>query len=122
MTSKYTKNSSNNLEEASRVIKKQVLFQMRVNLFLKRLEHISGILKEYDKLTRVSEIENPKSKEFFLPHRALVWENNESTKLRVIYNALAKFGPGYCFNDWLEKESSLQNKFWVFWLGQDFNQ
>ena len=89
---------------------------------LKQLEQNSEIFKAYDQVIRgqllnnviekVSENQNENPKEFFLPHRPVIRQNAESTKLRVVYNVSAKSESGYSLNDCLEKGSSLQNKLW----------
>ena len=63
-------------------------------------------------IEKVSENQSEKPEKFFLPHRPVVRQNAESTKLRVEYDALAKSESGYSLNDCLEKGSSLQNKLW----------
>ena len=52
------------------------------------------------------------SKEFYMPHRAVIHENAESTKLRVVYDASVKSEPRFSVNDCLEKSPPLQNKLW----------
>ena len=53
---------------------------------------------------------NNSSKEFYMPHRAVIRESAESTKLRVVYDASVKSESGFSLNDGLEKGSPLQNK------------
>ena len=62
---------------------------------------------------REKDLENQSknSKEFLLPHRPLVRQNSEWTKLELVYDALAESEYGYSLYDFLEKETSLQNKF-----------
>ena len=45
-------------------------------------------------------------KEWFLPHRAVVRENAESTKIRVVYDVLAESESGYSLNDCYENDCS----------------
>ena len=61
-------------------------------------------------IEKVSENQNENPKEFFLPHRPVIRQNAESTKLRVVHDASAKSESGYSLNDCLEKGPSLQNK------------
>ena len=61
---------------------------------------------------KVSENQSENPEEFFLPHRPVIRQNAESTKLRVVYDASAKSKSGYSLNDCLEKGPSLQNKLW----------
>ena len=94
----------------------------RLKSLLKRLEQNPEIFKAYDQVIRdqlvnnviekVSENQSENPKEFFLPHRPGIRQNAESTKLRVLYDALAKSESGFSLNDCLEKGPSLQNKLW----------
>ena len=89
---------------------------------LKRIELNPETFKAYDQVIRdqlvnnviekVSENQSENPKEFFLPHRPVIRQNAESTKLRVVYDASAKSESGYSLNDFLEKGPSLQNKLW----------
>ena len=63
-------------------------------------------------IEKVSDYQSENQKYFFLPHRPVIRQNVESTKLRVVYDASAKSESGYFINNCLEKRSSLQNKFW----------
>ena len=63
-------------------------------------------------IEKVSENQSENPKEFFLPHRPVIRQNAESTKLRVVYDASAKSESGYSLKDCLEKGPSLQNKLW----------
>ena len=63
-------------------------------------------------IEKVSENQSENPKEFFLPHRPVIRQNAESTKLRVVYDASAKSESGCSLKDCLEKGSSLQNKLW----------
>ena len=47
-----------------------------------------------------------------MPHRAVIRESAESTKLRVVYDASVKSESGFSLNDCLEKGPPLQNKLW----------
>ena len=94
----------------------------RLKSLLKRLEQNPEIFKAYDQVIRdqlvnnviekVSENQSENPKEFFLPHRPVIRQNAESTKLRVVYDASAKSESGYSIKDCLEKGPSLQNKLW----------
>ena len=55
---------------------------------------------------------NKSSKEFYMPHRAVIRESAESTKLRIVYDASVKSGSGFSLNDYLQKSPPLQNKSW----------
>ena len=66
----------------------------RLKSLLKRLEQNSEIFKAYDQVIRdqlvntvtekVSENQSENPKEFFLPHRPVIRQNAESTKLRAV--------------------------------------
>ena len=55
---------------------------------------------------------NNSSKEFYMPHRAVIRESAESTKLCVVYDASVKSESGFSLNYCLEKGPPLQNKLW----------
>ena len=50
---------------------------------------------------------NNSSKKFYMPHRAVIRESAESTKLGVVYDVSVE--PGFSLNDCLEKGPPLQN-------------
>ena len=55
----------------------------------------------------------PKGTEFYIPHRAVVRENAETTKLRVVYDASAKESSNQpSLNDCLHPGPPLQNLLW----------
>ena len=94
----------------------------RLKSLLKRLEQNPKISKAYDQVIRgqlvnnviekISENQSENPEELFLPHRPVIRQNAESTKLRVVYDTSAKSGSGYSLNDCLEKGPSLQDKLW----------
>ena len=53
---------------------------------------------------KVSENQGGNPKEFFLPHRPVIRQNAESTKLRVVCDTSAKSELGYSLNDCLQKK------------------
>ena len=55
---------------------------------------------------------NNSSKEFCIPHRAVICESAESTKLRVVSDASLKSDPRFPLNDCLKKGPPLQNELW----------
>jgi len=65
---------------------------------------------ENDIIEKVNETESVKQNEFYLPHRAVIRKNAESTKLRVVYDASAQSASGFSLNECLEKGPCLQNK------------
>ena len=57
--------------------------------------------------------DKPIGKEYYIPHKEVVRESAQSTKLRVIYDASAKASPDSpSLNDCLYAGPSLQNKLW----------
>ena len=55
---------------------------------------------------------NRSSKEFYMPHRAVIRESVESTKLRVVYDTSVKPESGFSLNYCLRKGPPLQNRLW----------
>ena len=52
-------------------------------------------------------------KEFYMPHQAVIRENAESTKLRVVYDASARAYDGMpSLNECLHTGPPLQNEVW----------
>ena len=81
----------------------------------------SGQREEYDSIISeqkeqgVVEIpERPaQGVEFYIPHKPVVRENTESTKMRTVYDASARAKPSaLSLNDCLNAGSPLQNKLW----------
>ena len=92
----------------------------RLGSLVQRLKK-TGRLDEYDAIIQdqlregiVEEADMPASgKEFYIPHKAVVRENAESTKMRVVYDASAKaHSSAPSLNDCLEVGPPLQNKLW----------
>ena len=92
----------------------------RLGNLVQRLKKTGG-LDEYNAIIHdqlregiVEEADMPASgKEFYIPHKAVVRENVESTKMRVVYDASAKaHSSAPSLNDCLEVGPPLQNKLW----------
>ena len=49
-----------------------------------------------------------------MPHRTVIRESAESTKLRVVYDVSEKSESRFSFNDYLEKGQSLQINYGIF--------
>jgi hypothetical protein len=64
--------------------------------------------------------EKPNGHEFYIPHKPVIRENADSTKLRIVYDASAKeSAEAPSLNDCLRTGPSLQNKLWsVFVRGR----
>lgn len=79
-----------------------------------RLNEYNAIIQDQLREGIVEEADMPASgKEFYIPYKAVVRENVESTKMRVVYDASAKaHSSAPSLNDCLEVGPPLQNKLW----------
>ena len=93
----------------------------RLTSLLKRLKTNPALFKEYDDIMReqiklgfVEKVEKPEEiKGYYLPHRAVIREEAETTKVRVVYDASAKANANSpSLNDCLETGPPLQNLLW----------
>ena len=95
----------------------------RLKRFLKNLEQKQEVCETYDSVTKdqlenniIEEVTNTEinnsSKEFYMPHRAVICESAESTKLRVVSDASLKSEPRFPLNDCLKNGPPLQNELW----------
>eukprot|EP00112_Aurelia_sp_Birch-Aquarium-sp1_P001131 Seg1117.2 transcript_id=Seg1117.2/GoldUCD/mRNA.D3Y31 product="hypothetical protein" protein_id=Seg1117.2/GoldUCD/D3Y31 len=79
-------------------------------------EDYHGVIQEYLEqgiVERVPENKEPAGKVFYIPHKAVVRENAESTKLRVVFDASARQDEkSPSLNDCLETGPSLLNLLW----------
>ena len=92
----------------------------RLNTLVRKLRK-TDLLDEYDAVIREQPEEGVverapaevTGREFFLPHRAVVRRNAETTKLRVVYDASARAQEkALSSNDCLHAGPPLQNKLW----------
>ena len=92
----------------------------RLNTLVCKLRH-SDMLSEYDAVISeqleqgvVEKVpEKAKGKEFYLPHRTVMREEAETTKLRVVYDASARaHGSVPSLNECLHAGPPLRNKLW----------
>ena len=90
----------------------------RLKSLLKNLDQKQEVREPYDSVIKdqlenniIEEVTGTKinnsSKEFYMPHRAVIRESAESTKLGVVYDVSVE--PGFSLNDCLEKGPPLQN-------------
>ena len=89
---------------------------------MKKLQKVPSHLDEYDKIIqdqpkegiveRVSD-ETQRERECYLPHKALIRETAQSTKMRIVFDASSKANQGGpSLNDCLETGPPLQNFRW----------
>ena len=85
--------------------KDQKLFEMYDQVIQEQLAE--GVVE------RVTEEVNFDQQQFYLPQKAVIRENAESTKLRIVYDASARENSrSFSLNDCLETGSALQNLLW----------
>ena len=95
----------------------------RLRSLVKNLKRSPETFEAYDKVIRdqlennvveevKSENEATNDKEFYLPHKAVIRKDAETTKLRVVYDASAKSETGVSLNECLEKGPPLQKLLW----------
>lgn len=60
-----------------------------------------SVLEEYLALNHMELVTDNPTKQYFLPHHAVVKETSTTTKLRVVFDASAKTSTGYSLNDCL---------------------
>ena len=92
----------------------------RLGSLVQRLKR-NGKLKDYDTIIQeklqegiVEEAEMPaKGREFYIPHKAVIRENAETTKMRIVYDASARANDtAPSLNECLDAGPSLQNQLW----------
>ena len=88
---------------------------------VQRLEKQPELYDKYEEIIKEQEkeeivvraLEKSTSKEFYLPHRAVVKQSAESSKIRIVFDASAKADDkSPSLNDCLETCPSLQNLIW----------
>ena len=93
----------------------------RLESLVKRLQKQPNLLERYDSVIQdqltqgiVERVQDkPVAKEFYIPHKAVVSDAAESTKLRIVYDASARpNGNSPSLNECLEPGPPLQNKLW----------
>lgn len=93
----------------------------RLESTIRKLEK-NGILQKYDAIIKdqlnegiVERVSGPPvGKEFYIPHKAVVREAAESTKLRIVYDASARASEkAPSLNECLHAGPPLQNKLWA---------
>ena len=96
----------------------------RLGSLLRKLRKDPKLLQQYDQIIRdqlkdgiverVSD-DKPLGKKFYLPHRPVIQEAAESTKVRIVFDASAKENSqSPSLNDVIEVGPPLLNKLWMF--------
>ena len=93
----------------------------RLQSLARKLEQQPGTLEKYDAIIQdqlsqgiVERVQSePQGKAFYIPHKIVLRETAESTKIRIVYNASAQANEkAPSLNDCLETGPTLQNKLW----------
>ena len=94
----------------------------RLEALMRKLNRMPNTCaEEYDQIIQVQIQENivesapeqPNGREFYIPHKPVIRENADSTKLRIVYDASAKERAEVpSLNDCLHAGPSLPNKLW----------
>ena len=79
-----------------------------------KMEDYDAIIQEQLREGIVEEAQMPaKGREFFIPHRAVIRENAETTKMRIAYDASARGNDtAPSLNECLDAGPPLQNQLW----------
>ena len=93
----------------------------RLSKLVQRLEKKPQLFEQYREIIKEQEeqgiiekvMQEPEGREFYLPHKPVVRETAESTKVRIVYDASAKASDNsLSLNDCLETGPALQNRLW----------
>ena len=102
----------------------------RLASLVQRLKR-NGKLEDYDAIIQqqleegvVEEAEEPAQvKEFYIPHKAVIRESSETTKMRIVYDASARaYDAAPSLNECLESRPPLQNQLWKVLVHGRFNE
>ena len=79
-----------------------------------KLEYYDAIIQQQLEEGVVEEAEEPAQvKEFYIPHKAVIRESSETTKLRIVYDASARaYDAAPFLNQCLELRPPLKNQLW----------
>ena len=88
-----------------------------------RLDDYDAIIQEQLNEGIIEEAEMPATqREFYIPHKAVVRESAETTKMRIVYDASARaYDSAPSLNDCLEVGPPLQNQLWKVLLRGRFH-
>ena len=89
------------------------------------LGRLSNLLRKLNRNPEINDVIQdqiePKRKEFYIPHKPIIKNSAESTKLRIVYDASAKGGgDSPSLNDCLETGPSMQNLLWDIIISNRF--
>ena len=77
------------------------------------IEHYDQVIQDQIEAGIVKRVSGPGSREFYIPHKPVVRESAETTKLRVVYDASARAHSGApSLNECLNPRPPLQNRLW----------
>lgn len=62
-------------------------------------QQYAAVIEEYLRIGHMPEIREEYSDEFYLPHRALIKESSNATKVRVVFDGSANSSLGISLND-----------------------
>ncbi|XP_011685494.1 PREDICTED: uncharacterized protein LOC105448546 [Wasmannia auropunctata] len=68
------------------------------------------VIEEYIKLNYISAVTDPTGDGYYMPHHAVIKESNNTTKVRVVFDASAKANNGVSLNDTLMIGPIIQDK------------
>ncbi len=95
--------------------------QRRLACLVKKLQRDPELLENYDKIIQEQlaegiverTVNKPQGREFYIPHKPVIKETAESTKVRIVFDASAKENSDSpSLNDCLETGPSLLNLLW----------
>ena len=77
-----------------------------------QLQKAYSVIKNFEELNHVVlyeplSLEQAETNQFFLPHHGVLKESSSTTKLRTVFNGLAKLRSGVSFNDLLHAGPNL---------------
>lgn len=102
----------------------------RLDNLVRKLEKQPGMLEKYDDIIQDQlaqgiverALKEPEGREFYLPHKTVIRETAESTKIRIVYDASARANrEAPSLNDCLETGPPLQNKLWSVLIRNTFH-
>ena len=102
----------------------------RLNSLVKRLQKDPELFEKYDEIIKDQLTEGivekapseANGKELYIPHKPVVRESAESTKVRIVYDAAARaYGEAPSLNECLENGPPLQNQLWDILVRNRFN-